>query len=246
VGLSPRQTTRLLQEAPAAYGTRVNEVLLTALGIVLCEWGGLRSVLVDVEGHGREDVGADVDVSRTVGWFTSSYPVTLTRAGSDLGDVLRRTKEHLRAVPRRGLGYGILRYLADAVPDAGAEVGFNYLGQSEQLTAGKGRFRPAGGSLGRERSDQGERAHPIEINGLVSGGRLELTWTYSGGLHEEATVARLAQRYIEVLGELIEYCCRPDAGGYTPSDFPLAGLSEQTLDAIQRRFGTAGKPPLPG
>jgi non-ribosomal peptide synthase protein (TIGR01720 family) len=244
-GFSKEQTSRLLYEVPGVFGTQINDVLLAGLGLVLTEWVNVSTVVVDVEGHGREDVGGGVDVSRTVGWFTSVYPVVLSGlAGGDLGTVLRAAKEYLRAVPRRGLGYGVLRYLTDWTPCATPDVAFNYLGQFGQETESPGgRFRPLPGSLGLPRSDEGERAHLIEINGRVADGRLTMVWSYSDQVHDEATVMRLAHRYIEVLGELIDYCCASATDGYTPSDFPLASLDQQALDAIQQRFAS---PALPG
>ncbi|MEU8531458.1 condensation domain-containing protein, partial [Streptomyces sp. NPDC048629] len=206
------------------------------------EWTGTGSVVVDVEGHGREDVGVDIDVSRTVGWFTSVHPVELTGVvDGDLGALLRRTKEYLRGVPRKGLGYGLLRHLTDWAPQGHAEVGFNYLGQSGRRpdTAGATtqdvsgvRFTPSGDPLGAAQSTEGERAHLIEVNSQVADGRLEMVWTYGAEVHDEATIAGLAERYVEVLGDLIEFCCRPETGGYTPSDFPLAPLDQAALDRI--------------
>ena len=240
--LSAEQTAQLLREVPNAYRTQINDVLLTALGTVLTDWSQAASALVDLEAHGREDLGPDVDVSRTVGWFTSFYPVALSAAADrgDPGAALRRTKEYLRAIPRRGLGYGLLRYLAGGVCAAAAEVSFNYLGQSGQAaSATSGRFRPLGGSLGTSRSQEGQRTHLLEINAEVTAnGCLVMVWTYSGQVHDEVTVARLARRYAEVLGELIEHCCSPGVGGYTPSDFPLARLDQAAVDVIQLRAMT--------
>ncbi|WP_143145110.1 condensation domain-containing protein, partial [Streptomyces humi] len=248
VVLGAEDTERLLREVPQAFRTQINDVLLSALGVVLTEWCDAPSVVVDVEGHGREDVGADVDVSRTVGWFTSVYPVALSGlADGDLGDLLRRTKEYLRAVPRKGLGYGLLRHLTDWTPEPGrpgAEVSFNYLGQSggpgphREGDDNARRFRPSGRSFGADQSSQGERAHLIEVNCQIADGVLEMSWTYGGEVHGEATVRRLARRYIEVLTDLIAYCCRPDVGGHTPSDFPLARLDQTAVDVVARHVTT--------
>ncbi|MFI2352996.1 non-ribosomal peptide synthase/polyketide synthase, partial [Streptomyces sp. NPDC019443] len=247
--LGAEQTERLLREVPSAFRTQINDVLLTALGMVLAPWARVPSVVVDLEGHGREDVGADVDVSRTVGWFTSVYPVALTGArDGDLGAALRRTKEYLRAVPRKGLGHGLLRHLTDRLPRTGtaAEVSFNYLSQHDrradthESTPGgeTGPFRPGRGSLGRAWSQEGDRAHLIDVNCRVSDGRLEMVWTYGTEVHDEATVQRLAQRYSDVLNDLIEYCCEPDVHGHTPSDFPLARVDQQALDRVGRQLPT--------
>ncbi|WP_190858207.1 non-ribosomal peptide synthetase [Actinomadura sp. RB99] len=240
--LTERDTERLLHEVPSAYGTQINDVLLTALGIVLTGWSRSAALAVDVEGHGREDVGADIDVSRTVGWFTSVYPVVLhASAEGDLGAALQRTKEDLRAVPRRGLGYGLLRYLRGAVDGSHTDVRFNYLGLSGQAgPAGDGtaRFLMTDDTLGRGVPPDGKRSHLLDITGRVAAGRLEIVWSYSADVHDETTVEALARRYTEVLTRLIEHCCAPGAGGYTPSDFPLSGLDQESLDFIQQSFGS--------
>ncbi|MFJ2264762.1 condensation domain-containing protein, partial [Streptomyces sp. NPDC087844] len=162
--------------------------------------------------------------------------------------MLRRTKEGLRAVPRKGLGYGLLRHLTDWTPakGSGAEVSFNYLGQSgrrpDAVDTGEGRndhrFRPSGRDLGASQSSEGERPHLLEVNSQVVDGRLEMVWTYGGGVHDGATIERLAHRYVDVLAEVIEFCCRAGVGGCTPSDFPLAGLDQVALDGVAGRFGT--------
>ena len=112
--LSEEETRALLQEIPAVYHTQVNDVLLTALAQTLCQWAGERSVLVDLEGHGREALFEDVDISRTVGWFTSLYPVRLKwPLSQEVGEALKGIKEMLRQIPHNGIGYGMLRYLRD-------------------------------------------------------------------------------------------------------------------------------------
>ncbi|MFJ6574294.1 amino acid adenylation domain-containing protein, partial [Streptomyces sp. NPDC091292] len=245
--LDVRQTERLLREVPSAFRTQINDVLLAALGMALTSWARVPSVVVDLEGHGREDVGADIDVSRTVGWFTSVHPVVLTGAGDgDLGALLRRTKEYLRGVPRKGLGYGLLRHLTDWTPDGHAEVSFNYLSQNAQRTGDRtpatrgaaGHLRPGKGSLGRAWSTQGDRTHLLDVNCRVSDGRLEMVWAYGTDVHDEATVAALAQRYADILDDLIEYCLRPDTGGHTPSDFPLAHIDQAALDRVTAHVPT--------
>src|SRR5262249_50714748 len=163
---------------PAAYRTQINDVLLAALGVVLAEWTGAGAVAVDLEGHGREDLGADIDVSRTVGWFSTLFPVVIPRyPGPDLGLVLKRAEEQLRRVPRHGLGYGLLRYLGDCGDGAAAtlralpapEISVNYLGQPDRTRSGAERFRQRAESLGPDRSSAGLRGHLVELDARVSG-----------------------------------------------------------------------------
>ena len=216
------RTAALLHQVPAVYRTQINDVLLAALGRVLSRWTGRDRVLVDLEGHGREDLLDGLDLSRTVGWFTTMFPVALQASPGDWGEALKSTKEQLRTVPRNGLGYGALRYLTGALESAVTpQVSFNYLGQ----------FQHSGG-LHSDVSPQTVRPHLLDIVGAVVGDSLELTWFYSTGRHDESTIRRLAGELIQALREIVEHCAQPGTGGRTPSDFPLARLDQRTVDQL--------------
>ncbi|HEX6346257.1 amino acid adenylation domain-containing protein [Umezawaea sp.] len=218
-------TRALLQDVPSVYRTQVNDVLLSALGRVLAGWTGRDRVLVDLEGHGRDgDFLDDVDLSRTVGWFTSVYPVALDVPAGDWGDVLKATKERLRAVPRRGIGHGA------AHRSRGPVVAFNYLGQFDG-TAGGTAFRTVGG-LAADAAPDTPRPHLLDVVGAVEDKRLRLTWYFSDEVHDESTVRRLAEAVADALREVVAFCARPGSGGRTPSDFPLAGLDQAAVDRI--------------
>ncbi len=231
--LGEEETRALLQEVPPAYRTRIDEVLLTALVEALCRWTGRDEVVIDLEGHGREELFEGVDLSRTVGWFTAVYPARLRRVPGGAGEALKAVKEQLRSVPRRGIGYGVLRHLRGEPLRSGAEVVFNYLGQFDSWLGGSGLFAPAPGGTGPSRSERARRAHRLEVNGLVSGGRLRLTWSYSEALHVRDTIAALARGFESSLRALIAHC-RGGAWGLTPSDFPLARLDQAALDRVVR------------
>ncbi|MFI9050850.1 amino acid adenylation domain-containing protein [Streptomyces sp. NPDC053427] len=238
--LSAEATRRLLQRVPAAYRTRVNEVLLAVLGRVLGEWTGGDRVLVDVEGHGREEIFEGVDLSRTVGWFTTVFPVELPGDAAVGWDVLvKSVKENLRSVPHRGLGHGALRYLGD--PDSAAgelgrtvrpQVSFNYLGQFDGMTADSGLYRTLLPNPRGEHSPLDGRAYALDVVGRVAEGRLVMEWGWSDGVLAEDTVDRLASRFIAALEEFVAHCETPEAGGCTPSDFPLSGLDQAGVDRV--------------
>jgi non-ribosomal peptide synthase protein (TIGR01720 family) len=238
VSLTVEETKTLLQEVPEAYHTQINDVLLAALVEAFAPWIGVRSLLVDLEGHGREAIFDDVDLSRTVGWFTSIFPVLLDAGkASGPGEVLKAIKEQLRAIPNRGLGYGLLRYLSGDKEIAAAlqhlphaEVSFNYLGQFDQILPESSPFASAPESTGPVHSPRGIRKYLLDINGFISGGRLQLEWSYSENFHRRATIEHLAQDYLAALRTLIAHCQSPEAGGYTPADFPLARLEQARLD----------------
>ncbi len=237
VSLTADETQALLQQVPPVYNTQVNDVLLTALLRAWNRWSGSAVLFANIEGHGRETLFEHTDLSRTVGWFTSIFPVRLELPGhKDDGEpdkTLMMVKEQLRQIPRRGIGYGLLRYLsvnAGLMERSEPLLLFNYLGQFDQLLAGSKLFRFAGESTGPWHSPQQRRRHVLEVNGRVIGGRLELEWTYNPKFHPEASVGQLAHEFLAALKELIAHCQLPHAGGRTPSDFPLAHLDQSTLD----------------
>ncbi len=246
--LEAEETRALLLEIPAAYRTRVNEVLLTALVRAFAGWTGERSLFVELEGHGREDLFEDVDLSRTVGWFTSIFPVFL-----DLGetikarDSLKVVKEQLRAVPQNGLGYGLLRYAgAEGGEPGGAAallaalprpaVSFNYLGQFGEGGDAGSLFAPAAESAGEVRARSWKRHHRLEINGLVAGGQLRLQWRYSRDQYHRSSIETLAASYLAELRALLAQAHGETADLYTPSDFPLIQADQRQLDRLIARL----------
>nr|WP_314483498.1 non-ribosomal peptide synthase/polyketide synthase [uncultured Pseudomonas sp.] len=236
--LNHELTRHLLQVAPATYRTQVNDLLLTALARVICRWSGQASSLIQLEGHGREELFADLDLSRTVGWFTSLFPVQLTPT-ADLGDSLKSIKEQLRSVPQKGVGYGLLRYLAGA--DVGSQLAalatpritFNYLGQFDRQFDEQALFTPATESAGRAQDERAPLANWLSIEGQVYGGELSLQWTYSEQMYDAATIQALVDDYQRELSALIEHCVDHEQGGMTPSDFPLAQLTQAQLDMLK-------------
>jgi amino acid adenylation domain-containing protein/non-ribosomal peptide synthase protein (TIGR01720 family) len=240
VRLDAEETRALLQEVPAAYRTQINDVLLCALAEALGAWTGSPRVRVALEGHGREEeIGAGVDLTRTVGWFTTVYPLVLDVAGADgPGERLKRVKEQLRAVPLHGIGYGVLRYLApDAetraalAAEAEPQVSFNYLGQFGTEGGDAARLGFTDGPAGLSTAPGNRRRYLLEVNGGIAGGCLELGWAY-GGAHRRETVERVAGAFLDALKALIAHCTSAGAGGVTPSDFPLAQLTQAELDAV--------------
>ncbi|HYG64822.1 MAG TPA: amino acid adenylation domain-containing protein, partial [Thermoanaerobaculia bacterium] len=234
--LDPAETTDLLQRVPRPYRTRVDEVLLTALALAVSRWSGKRRVRVEIEGHGREPLLDDVDLSRTVGWFTTHFPVLLDVRGlATPGAALQGVKEQLRHVPRRGIGYGLLR--DPGASEGAAKLRFNYLGQLDRGLPQDSLFAAAAEPIGPMQSPDNRRDCALDLTAAVLGGRLTLHWAYAGGLVSRTTVERLAGHFVEELRGLIAHCLSPEAGGYTPSDFSLAVLDQARLDAIATERG---------
>ncbi|MBH3426467.1 non-ribosomal peptide synthetase [Pseudomonas alkylphenolica] len=236
--LDAELTRALLQQAPAAYRTQVNDLLLTALARVICQWSGQPSTWVELEGHGREALWADIDLTRTVGWFTSAFPACLSPARS-LPASIKSIKEQLRAIPNKGLDHGVLRHLGTpAQQQALAQlpiprITFNYLGQFDgSFDDPAALFAPAREPGGAEQGEDAPLGNWLSINGQVYQGELTLDWTFSRDLYAPATVQRLADALGRELAALVAHCLAAGEGGVTPSDFPLAGLDQAQLDRL--------------
>jgi amino acid adenylation domain-containing protein/non-ribosomal peptide synthase protein (TIGR01720 family)/FkbM family methyltransferase len=240
VSLSLEKTRAILQSVPAAYGTQVNDVLLAALVQAFAEWTGSARLLVDLEGHGREEIIEGTDLSRTVGWFTTIFPVMFELpCESDASAVLKSVKEELRRVPQRGIGYGLLRYLRgdnDVAKELRAlpapEISFNYLGQFGQERSSTSIFPQLAEDAGATHSPNQLRKHVLDVNGLVTGGQLRVDWIYSKSIHRRETVERLAGNFIGALQDFIAHSQSSGAGSYTPSDFPDVELGQAELELV--------------
>ena len=230
VALTPEETETLLRRTLAGYGCQINDLLLTALAAVLREWTGRERTVIHLEGHGRESGEAGIDLSRSVGWFTSLFPVALDLAGApDAARRLEAIRAQLAAVPQRGVGYGLGRWLVSPprwdVP--AAEVCFNYLGQFDGLVGEGSAFAGAAESVGPHCSPRGQRAHLIDVNALVVDGALRCEWHHGTKIHETATVRRLAEGLLTQLRALI--AAAPAAGATNRYD--LAGASDAEVAA---------------
>ena len=266
VVLDTEITGMLLGEVPAAFHAGIHDILLIAFGLACAEFLGVGAgpVGIDVEGHGRhEELGAEVDLTRTVGWFTTKYPVALTLGGLDwaqvvagaaaLGAVVKAAKEQLRAQPDP-LTYGLLRYLNPGVELGGSDpvIGFNYLGRlggAVPEVAGEGwRISPEGVALtGAVAGLAMPLMHTVELNaGTVdsdAGPRLHAGWTWAASAVDEARVARLGRLWFEALAGICAQV-RAGGGGLTPSDIVPARLSQPQIDELARQYKIADILPL--
>jgi amino acid adenylation domain-containing protein/non-ribosomal peptide synthase protein (TIGR01720 family) len=240
VSLDPEETRTLLTGVPEAYHTQIQEVLMTALGRAFAGWTGEKLLLVDVEGHGREeDVVQGASLSRTVGWFTAIYPALIeASADEDIAQSLKRVKERFRKIPLRGVGFGMLRYLSGAevrermkkIPEA--RISFNYLGQFDQRVAAGGFFSSAPERTGPTRAPRAKLPYLISVNDMSADMKFTSRWLYSTRLYDATTIKRLAESYLKGLREIVALSQSPAAGAYTSSDFPLANLDQKKLDVL--------------
>ncbi|MBE9216801.1 amino acid adenylation domain-containing protein [Plectonema cf. radiosum LEGE 06105] len=240
VSLSIEETEALLKDVPTAYHTQINDVLLTTLVQSFTSWTGEDSLLIDLEGHERETISNDINLTRTVGWFTTIFPVLLSLEGiSQTEEALKAIKEQLQNIPNKGIGYGILRYLNQNPSDRfqlqtfpQAEVRFNYLGKSDQILSESSLFKLSNQSAGNSRSLQSNRRYVLDINGFVLGEKLQLEWTYSNQIHQRSTIEHLANEFIKMLRSFINNSQFTGAIKYTTSNFPNAEFSQKELDEL--------------
>ncbi|WP_274555409.1 non-ribosomal peptide synthetase [Streptomyces spiramyceticus] len=255
-------TTELLTRVPAAFDAGIDDVLLAGLVAAVGEWrrrqgrnlaGG---VLIEVESHGRTPLTEDMDLTRTVGWFTGSYPVRLDpgtaeyarirSGGPAAGGLIRRVREQLRAVPGDGLGFGLLRHLNPKTAPALAglptpQIGFNYLGRFASGPATPvtgGAWQPVGDTiLGGTADAEMPASHLLEAGGLVrdlpDGPELTVSLVCPVGPFEEAALHDLADGWVAMLTGLASHVPEADGDQHTPSDFPLVALAQNQIDALQ-------------
>lgn len=270
VSLDAETTRELLSEVPAAFHAGVQDILLIAFGLAWNEFldSGVESIGIGVEGHGRhEELADDVDLSRTVGWFTTKYPVALSVGGlawqdivggsAALGPIVKGAKEQLRALPDP-LTYGLLRYLNSDVDLTGPEpaIGFNYLGR---LGAGAGDLTEELWRINEDSLSSASVAsavsmplmYTVDLNaGIVEGGlgeesgaHLRAGWTWAPSSVTEPQVQRLSQLWFEALAGICAYV-RAGGGGLTPSDIAPAQLTQQQIDELHEQHEIVDVLPL--
>ncbi|MCK7616268.1 amino acid adenylation domain-containing protein, partial [Roseibium sediminicola] len=261
VTLGPKDTHAVLTGLPALYSCGPQDILLSGLVLALGRFLSGRSdtapksIVCDIEGHGREPIG-EADLSRTVGWFTSLFPIRLDTTPSgdaanapgeqDLRHLIASVKERLRAVPDRGIGYGLLRYLnrdtaAVLASAPRAQIVFNYLGRFQAGAGGNWSPLPEFGGLRGGFDPETPLDHVLSIDCQAveheGGYHLETDFGYAARHLTEPEVTELAGCWQEALGRLARHADWEGAGGYTPSDFPMAQMSQPDVDGLAKRYG---------
>jgi amino acid adenylation domain-containing protein/non-ribosomal peptide synthase protein (TIGR01720 family) len=236
--LDEAATEKLLTKCYKAYQTEVNDILVTALGLAMGEVFGLQTLVLALEGHGRESIGGDEDITRTVGWFTSMYPVAIqVKAGLETTQQLVAVKETLHRVPNKGIGYGILRYLGQQPYRLAPELSFNYLGDfgsGVKAEGGQQLFAFSGDYHGQVNAPQMPRSSLLEVNGMIVGGKISMSVTYSHRQFKAETIEKLLLAYQQQLLALIHKLAAEETTTKTPVDFTYKGLSMEELEKLNK------------
>ncbi|PLC14749.1 non-ribosomal peptide synthetase [Bacillus paralicheniformis] len=237
--LSKEETEQLMTKVHEAYNTEMNDILLTALGLALKEWTGQEDFIICLEGHGREDIIDGLNISRTVGWFTSQFPALIQmRHSGDIGYQIKQIKEELRHIPNKGIGYGIYRYLTEEGKKAKPikhDISFNYLGQFTEM-ADSGLFTRSTLPSGDPLSPETEKPNALDIVGYIEDGILTMSIAYHSLEYKESTVAAVAASFKTYLLQLIDHCLERDGGELTPSDLGDDELTLEELDKLMEIF----------
>ncbi|HEX2926728.1 MAG TPA: amino acid adenylation domain-containing protein [Ruminiclostridium sp.] len=238
VCLSREITGKLLKETHRAYNTEINDILLTALGLTVSDWTGSSKVFIDVEGHGREQITDEFDVSRTIGWFTSIFPVKLDMAyRGDLPCQIKAVKEYMRNIPDKGVGYGVLRYLTSfgknqfGLSSQKPEIRFNYLGDFDAFLE-QSFYTLSDIPAGPLVSPNSERQYALDINMLVIHGSLNVAINYNKFRYDEKLVNKLAESFTVQLIKIINHCAEKSMPEITPGDLTSKSLGQKDMDDI--------------
>jgi iturin family lipopeptide synthetase B len=235
--LEEEETALLLTKVNRVYQTEINDILLTALGLGIKKTFGQDRVLLALEGHGREEILEDMETGRTVGWFTSEYPLIMDISyADDPGRQVKEIKETLRRVPNKGIGYGILKYLTNEENKKEIDfklkpqMSFNYFGQFDADFKQISLFEIAEESAGRNQDPDNQREYELDVSGMITNQRLTMTFYYNETHFEPGTMTALAGHVRSQLKHIIAYCSSKENIEFTPSDFTYKGLS---IDSVQ-------------
>jgi non-ribosomal peptide synthase protein (TIGR01720 family) len=239
--LSEEETASLLTEVHKAFGTEINDILLTALGLAFKKIQGHNYLLITMEGHGREQILDDVDINRTIGWFTTIYPVLLNISyESDLSRQIKEVKEILRRLPNKGIGYGILKYLTAGEHKKeinfglNPQISFNYLGQFDSDVEQMSSIRISNIPTGNTSSTKVRRPYDLDISGMIADKQLRMTILFSKKQFKRKTIETLWNCFEAELRHIISFCLSRDETEVTPGDFTFKGLS---IDQFDKLFG---------
>uniref|UniRef100_UPI002625A9AF non-ribosomal peptide synthetase n=1 Tax=uncultured Kordia sp. TaxID=507699 RepID=UPI002625A9AF len=247
ISLDEKTTQILLKEVHQTYTTEMNDILLSALLGSITNHFLVDKITIGIEGHGREDLFNQLDISGTVGWFTNVYPLVLNASEvNSVSDLIKSTKEQIREVPEKGIGYGILRYMSDdevlqkSLANISWDIEFNYLGQLDNALTSNNWLSAASEHPGENLHKNTPHKTRLDVNSFIADGELQLSFGYSKRNYSAETIETIANAYITKLKAIIEHCVAENKTIKTPSDYELQGkVSYQELDAFFAKAGDA-------
>lgn len=227
--LDKKYSEMLQKEANRAYRTETNDLLITALARTMKAFGTSQDIIIEVEGHGRDE-SLQLDVSRTVGWFTKMYPMKFTLGQDDISWQIKQVKEKIRKVPNQGIGYGILRYLTNKMPYQEKYVRFNYLGDAADEKRGSVRMMDCITEM--DQAPENKLSSILDINCIVVKKELYIFLTYDAVHLEKENMKAFLEQYKNSIQMIIEHCTKNEEEEFTPSDFETVELTDSDFDAL--------------
>ncbi|TDO73432.1 non-ribosomal peptide synthase protein (TIGR01720 family)/amino acid adenylation domain-containing protein [Flavobacterium chryseum] len=230
-------TEKLLTESHKAYKTNINDVLITALSLAIGKNFDVNDVTIQLEGHGREDINSEIDVTRTVGWFTTIYPVLIAlKKNKDNMSQLIEVKETLHRIPNKGIGFGILKYLKECDFTIKADVSFNYLGDFDLGKSKKDEqiFQFTDEYKGKEIAVNIERTGTLDVSGILINDQLQIMLSFNTHYFKNETIENLKESYKKELEYLISCLSEEKETHLTPVDFTYKGLDISSLEELNK------------
>lgn len=230
--LSKEETRRLLREANAPFRTQTSDLLVASLAMALGGFTGKENITIELEGHGREELFDNMDVSRTVGWFTSMYPVNLRLPGTEPAGIIKSVKEQLRSIPNKGMDYGILSYFAGRIPETGRSLlRFNYMGEIDNHLLSPV-LEMADEDTGSDSCASNRLSCLVDVVAIVMDRKLQVRMSYSTAKFKRESMEAFMDAFMQRLSEVIHLCAETGQSDFTPSDFETVKLTQDELDIL--------------
>ncbi|GAB6259741.1 amino acid adenylation domain-containing protein [Peribacillus sp. N1] len=222
----------LIKKVNEIYNLELNETLIIALVITLNDLTNRSDIVIELERHGREFVNDYIDVSRTIGWFTSMFPAYFVVDHEDINNNIKSLKEQLRNIPNKGFNYSILKFLNNELRDKGNKhIRFNYLGDFDTIFDREG-LNFSNIKFGLDSDKKNSLTSLMDIDAIVVNKKLKISFTYSRNRFEDETIKKLMDSYVDTLKLILDKCTNEDLKEFTPSDFDAAGISQEELDSL--------------
>jgi non-ribosomal peptide synthase protein (TIGR01720 family) len=232
--VSREVTEQWLLHTNTAYQTEPVDLLIISLSMAMQHMSGNQSILLEMEGHGREEMDDELDVSRTVGWFTSIFPVLLTLPESGLTEQIKTMKEQLRQIPNKGFDYLLKRYMSKQLLPEKAEqqmIRFNYLGDFDNLEV-PGMFTLSEESTGHDFGPLNHFNVLLDVSVMIIKSQIRMSVTYGSSQFSEKWISRFMDEWCNKLAEIVDHCVNKKNIEYTPSDFDTVELDQEDLDLL--------------
>ncbi|RIU88361.1 non-ribosomal peptide synthetase [Oceanobacillus picturae] len=230
--LNEDTTNNLIKKVNEIYNIELNEALIIALALTINKSSNDKDIVIELERHGRENINDYIDISRTVGWFTSMYPANLKIEHDEIDTNIKSIKEQLRSIPNKGFNYSILTYLNKELKGVGSNnIRFNYLGDFDNIISAEG-LNITDIEFGLDSDEENSLTSLMDISAMIVNKKLKISITFSLNRFENGTIHRFIDSYIDTLKLILDHCINKTFKEFTPSDFDIVDISQEDLDNL--------------